>query len=584
MKNFTSYIFLKLTLVLITLGISAELTLAQHADSYSYKPTSTPESGWNISLMGGANVFWGDIRNEDFLPLNENMSEWGYAYSAILGRKLSNTISFRMQVLNGTLSGTNRPLDRYFKSNVTDFSGQFTINFANMFSSSKGYKAFEPYGVVGIGMTYWATDLHQLSTQAVVDQNGTMNNFLKSRTREVFAPVGFGFDINLSPEVTFKLENTWRIVDSDLLDATPGNYERDMYTFTSMGLRFNFPRKRNFKKSEKKVDDSYKDVKKITYTDEKTYEDLSKNQDKQSTSRTNVQHPVNTDNVQVQDSPNKYDLITKSLKTSISATMPKVIGKGEELLVTIIINKPNIFGAGTIRQDLPKGVKIVDYDVKGAKITLSNQIVSIFWYELPTVSEVKITYLLNTSEVELGTYNINGIFTFYKNHRAELLSFKNQLIVEESDPLIHRQNSERNNYNSSQDDRVKQIIYDRQNNQDQYNKKAVERNYSNNNNSYSDQNRNRSTISGSYDNVEFRVQIRAKYGSRLSITALKSRYAIDEEIYEDNYKGYYIYTVGSFRNYEDADAMKNSIRRSSIPDAFVVAFRNGKRLTSLSEL
>ena len=83
--------------------------------------------------------------------------------------------------------------------------------------------------------------------------------------------------------------------------------------------------------------------------------------------------------------------------------------------------------------------------------------------------------------------------------------------------------------------------------------------------------------------LEYRVQIRAHYGSAISTTYLSNKYHIERwKIREDKHNGYYIYTMGSYDTYEQARTARDSIRRSyKISDAFVVAFKNGYRLDKL---
>ncbi len=83
--------------------------------------------------------------------------------------------------------------------------------------------------------------------------------------------------------------------------------------------------------------------------------------------------------------------------------------------------------------------------------------------------------------------------------------------------------------------------------------------------------------------LEYRVQIRAKYGQPISIALLSRKYGLSQnEIRGDKHNGYYIYTVGSYQTYEQALTRRNSLRsRFGISDAFVVAFKNGYRLDKL---
>ena len=86
-------------------------------------------------------------------------------------------------------------------------------------------------------------------------------------------------------------------------------------------------------------------------------------------------------------------------------------------------------------------------------------------------------------------------------------------------------------------------------------------------------------------NLEYCVQIRAKYGKVISIEHLSNIYNIPaRDIRENTHNGFYIYTVGSFANYEQAREKRNYLRSNNgIIDAFVVAFRNGQRLNKLPQ-
>lgn len=85
--------------------------------------------------------------------------------------------------------------------------------------------------------------------------------------------------------------------------------------------------------------------------------------------------------------------------------------------------------------------------------------------------------------------------------------------------------------------------------------------------------------------LEYRVQISAKYDRALSMQYLSNIFNIPAaEIQENTYNGFYIYTVGSYQTYEQARERRNQLRSyNRIVDAFVVAFRNGKRLNKLPQ-
>ncbi len=84
-----------------------------------------------------------------------------------------------------------------------------------------------------------------------------------------------------------------------------------------------------------------------------------------------------------------------------------------------------------------------------------------------------------------------------------------------------------------------------------------------------------------FENVEFRIQIAAITGKKISIGALKEKYELkDETIHSDSLNGRYYYTVGSFRNLRQArEYCKILISRNLIYDAFVISYVDGVRKT-----
>ena len=78
--------------------------------------------------------------------------------------------------------------------------------------------------------------------------------------------------------------------------------------------------------------------------------------------------------------------------------------------------------------------------------------------------------------------------------------------------------------------------------------------------------------------IEYRVQIRARHGKKISKTWLANKYNLNQFINEDFHNGYYIYTVGTFNSSEEAIIYKKKLQiENNIIDAFIVKFINGKR-------
>ncbi|MDZ7741450.1 MAG: hypothetical protein U5Q03_06810 [Bacteroidota bacterium] len=96
-------------------------------------------------------------------------------------------------------------------------------------------------------------------------------------------------------------------------------------------------------------------------------------------------------------------------------------------------------------------------------------------------------------------------------------------------------------------------------------------------------NTNQNSVSGSkipdMTGVTFGVQIMAKSNGGLNIHDLAARYQIDSRIYEDHSNGLYRYVAGWFNSFQTANEYARVLRNKGIYDAFVVAYRDGKRIS-----
>ncbi len=86
------------------------------------------------------------------------------------------------------------------------------------------------------------------------------------------------------------------------------------------------------------------------------------------------------------------------------------------------------------------------------------------------------------------------------------------------------------------------------------------------------------------EGFEFRVQIMAKRDRLPGVNVLRSRYDISGDVYENHQDGIYRYSTGSFTNYQDAVRHSQLLKSKGVSDAFVVAYKNNKRVALTSEM
>ncbi len=222
------------------------------------------------------------------------------------------------------------------------------------------------------------------------------------------------------------------------------------------------------------------------------------------------------------------------VKVTVSSDMPSEVEAGQSFGVAIRINKATLNGPATLRQVFPENAKLQPLSLAGGEYNFMNQVFTVNWQSMPEQPTLKVMYRVQTEDMKGGTYPISGIFTYTQNNNSKLINLENSLKVAAPEKEVKEEKKEM--------DKMKQ-------------------------------------------GVVFRVQIRAKYQKKMSRDALAAKYNINEDIYEDYHQGYYIYTVGNFSTYQQARIKRDQlINQHGVPDAFVTAFKNGKRVDKLKEL
>lgn len=78
--------------------------------------------------------------------------------------------------------------------------------------------------------------------------------------------------------------------------------------------------------------------------------------------------------------------------------------------------------------------------------------------------------------------------------------------------------------------------------------------------------------------IQFKVQLIALKDKQLTAGSFKDQYNLREHVEIEERNGFQVYTSGNFKTYEDAMKLQTKMRQSGFPDAFIVAYRSGKRI------
>lgn len=236
-----------LSVFLILLLASPILSSAQTKKSDTPFKSNNFEKYWSVNANIGANLFYGDLNVYRWYPVIENNNMWKLGYGLTLNRQFSPIFGLRAQLLNGKLSGTKRqyddgsPCNEYFDANLFELNFNATINFSNLLFKYNPERKFSVYGFLGIGIANWETEKKDLITDALIARNGyDKAGGTFKRTNETVVPAGLGINYRLTDNWDINLEGSLRPVNNDILDATEGGFDYDIYSYNSLGVTYKF--------------------------------------------------------------------------------------------------------------------------------------------------------------------------------------------------------------------------------------------------------------------------------------------------------------------------------------------------------
>ena len=97
---------------------------------------------------------------------------------------------------------------------------------------------------------------------------------------------------------------------------------------------------------------------------------------------------------------------------SITSDLPESINPGEDVIVTVTIDKGDLSGFAKFSQALPEGFSATLIDGADATFSFKDQKVKFIWVALPAVSEFSFSYKISVAESVQGNYDIEGTFSY----------------------------------------------------------------------------------------------------------------------------------------------------------------------------
>lgn len=218
--------------------------------------------------------------------------------------------------------------------------------------------------------------------------------------------------------------------------------------------------------------------------------------------------------------------------------IPADLNSLDEFTLTCKIYKGPIDGKGELTQVLPIGFNVLDTNINNARTEFKNYTLSMYWDELPADSIMQISYRVKLDKI-YGSLPMTSIVYFNKTgqeHKFKTDVFIKRKIIAEPIAVAEEVPKEKEMTSPS-------------------------------------------------EKVRFELQVLASYKVALSADSLKKLFDVERDIKMVKIDGWYKYSIGSFKTYEEAREYRKSINgKRNIKDPFIIAYYDNKRLNTLSEL
>jgi len=223
--------------VAVSLGLSLNNVYAQKVEP----------NRWFVKADGGFSVFFGDIKRYDIIPDFESPSEIQPMFGLSVGKELSKIFSVHGQFIYGQLSGHKKKSHMNFKSTVMGGHALVDINLMYLFQRARfGDLKVNAYASVGAGYLTWDSELFSDTPAA----DGT--DLLASNKDGAFSiPLSLNLEYMFTKSLSMNLEGALYVVTSDFVDAKEGGFSLDMVNYNSLGITYRFGSKKKKTKHTK---------------------------------------------------------------------------------------------------------------------------------------------------------------------------------------------------------------------------------------------------------------------------------------------------------------------------------------------
>lgn len=216
---------------------------------------------YEIGVHAGAFIYQGDLSPNNLGAFNSMKPGFGIS----VARNINSLYAVRFQLLRGWLKGDDATYEDpewrqqrnfNFKTPVTELSLHVVRSITGLVPNEAGIINFSPYVFAGLNYSFLKIkrDWSQFNYSHFAGEPGVVNGLTEDIHHKIpkgifSIPIGFGVRYGISEKLSFSLEGTYRILDTDYLDgfsqaANPD--ENDHYHTATVGLIYSFGKRNRF--------------------------------------------------------------------------------------------------------------------------------------------------------------------------------------------------------------------------------------------------------------------------------------------------------------------------------------------------
>lgn len=476
---------------------------------------------FSLKVSPGALSYYGDLSTDDFNVFKRIAYGSRFGGSAALIKQFSPFFGIQAQFSTGSLY-TAAPDHTYFTGSLMEGSLSARIDPLKLI---KGYSfGLSPYLSVGLGTFSFRSVHREMDTNLVLlPAFGYNEDGITNAGRKtaLSMPMAAGLSFRILPYLQIELEHSLRMTNTDLLDCFKGaSSSNDFYALTTIGLRFNIPARSRDSGRQKS-------------------EEL----------KVPIEKTGQTKEVMIVEIPS-YNLY-------VDFDAPEKLKSGQILDVKLRINKGKYAGPAKLIQKYPFGFTGAEDITKNTGFSFTNQKVIIDWDKMPADTMITYNYRILVDMDVNGSQIISGSLEYKEADGIKTVFFNREVFV----------------YNPNRNEE-----------QDLSNNRRLKQNDSTEPAGKAPLTKGNIRQSQPLAGIEFRVQCGAFRENKSADIQLAAKHKITEVIQEEFVNGWYKYTVGSFRTYEEAVKYRDKfIAKTGILSAFLVGYKDGHRLANIAD-